>query len=37
MSAPIDLSKEETDSELRGELLLAYDELMKQLQRDFLK
>jgi Fe-S-cluster containining protein len=37
MSAPIDLSKEEADSERRGELMLAYDELMKQLQRDFLK
>jgi Fe-S-cluster containining protein len=37
MSAPIDLSKAETDSDWRGELMLAYDELMKQLQRDFLK
>jgi Fe-S-cluster containining protein len=37
MSAPIDLSKTEKDSERRGELMLAYDELMQQLQRDFLK
>jgi hypothetical protein len=37
MSAPIDLSKAETDSDRRGELMLAYDELMQQLQRDFLK
>ena len=37
MSAPIDLSDHETDSERRGELMLAVDELMRQLQRDFLK
>jgi Fe-S-cluster containining protein len=37
MSAPIDLAKEEADSDRRGELMLAYDEFMKQLQRDFLK
>ena len=37
MSAPIDLSDHETDSERRGELILAVDELMRQLQRDFLK
>jgi Fe-S-cluster containining protein len=37
MSAPIDLSNNETDSERRGELMLVVDELMRQLQRDFLK
>lgn len=37
MSAPIDLSDHETDSERRGELMLAVDELMRQLQHDFLK
>jgi hypothetical protein len=37
MSAPIDLSDCENDSERRGELMLAVDELMRQLQRDFLK
>jgi len=37
MSAPIDLSDHETDSERRGELMLAVDELMRRLQRDFLK
>jgi Fe-S-cluster containining protein len=37
MSAPIDLADHETDSERRGELMLAVDELMRQLQRDFLK
>ena len=37
MSAPIDLSDHETDSERRGELMLAVDDLMRQLQRDFLK
>jgi uncharacterized protein len=37
MSAPIDLSDHETDSERRGELMLAVDELMRELQRDFLK
>ena len=35
MSAPVDLS--ENNSELRGELMLAVNELMRQLQRDFLK
>ncbi len=37
MSAPIDLADPETGSERRGELMLAVDELMRQLQRDFLK
>jgi Fe-S-cluster containining protein len=37
MSAPIDLSDHESDSERRGELMLAVDELIRQLQRDFLK
>ena len=37
MSAPIDLSASEKDSELRGELMLAVNELMRILQRDFLK
>jgi uncharacterized protein len=37
MSAPIDLSDHESDTELRGELMLAVDGLMQQLQRDFLK
>jgi Fe-S-cluster containining protein len=37
MSAPIDLADCETDSERRGELMLAVDKLMRQLQRDFLK
>lgn len=37
MSAPIDLSDHETDSDRRGELMLAVDDLMKQLQRDFLR
>jgi uncharacterized protein len=37
MSAPIDLSDHETDSERRGELMLAVDELMRQFQRDFLE
>jgi len=37
MSAPIDLSDHETDSERRGELMLTVDELMRELQRDFLK
>jgi Fe-S-cluster containining protein len=35
MSAPIDLAK--NDSEIRGELMLAVNELMQTLQRDFLK
>jgi Fe-S-cluster containining protein len=37
MSAPIDLADLESDSERRGELMLAVDELMRQLQRSFLK
>ena len=37
MSAPVDLSASENDSELRGELMLAVNELMQILQRDFLK
>ena len=37
MSAPIDLSDHESQTERRGELMLAVDELMRQLQRDFLK
>ncbi len=37
MSAPIDLADHEADSERRGELMLAVDELMRRLQRDFLK
>ncbi len=37
MSAPIDLSDLETDSDRRGELMLAVDELMQMLRRDFLK
>jgi len=37
MSAPIDLSDHESDTERRGELMLAVDELMQQLQRNFLK
>jgi uncharacterized protein len=37
MSAPINLSDHESDTERRGELMLAVDELMRQLQRDFLK
>jgi uncharacterized protein len=37
MSAPIDLSDHEADSERRGELMLAVAGLMRQLQRDFLK
>ena len=37
MSAPVDLSASETDCELRGELMLAVNELMQILQRDFLK
>ncbi len=35
MSAPIDLAKD--DSESRGELMLAVNDLMQQLHRDFLK
>jgi uncharacterized protein len=37
MSAPIDLSGHENQMERRGELMLAVDDLMRQLQRDFLK
>lgn len=37
MSAPTDLSDHEMDSKRRGKLMLAVDELMRQLQRDFLK
>ena len=37
MSAPIDLAGGESHAELRGELMLAVDELMRQLQRDFLQ
>jgi len=37
MSAPVDLSASENDSELRGELMLAVNDLMQILQRDFLK
>ncbi len=37
MSAPMDLSDHESNAQRRGELMLAVDELMRQLQRDFLK
>lgn len=37
MSAPIDLADAEEDSERRGELMLAVDDLMRRLQHDFLK
>jgi len=37
MNAPIDLANAEGDSERRGELMLAVDKLMRQLQREFLK
>jgi hypothetical protein len=37
MSAPIDLAAAENDSELRGELMLAVNELMQILRRDFLR
>ena len=37
MSAPVDLSASENNSELRGELMLAVNELMQTLQRDFLR
>jgi Fe-S-cluster containining protein len=37
MSAPINLSEHESDAERRGELMLAVDELMRLLRRDFLK
>jgi Fe-S-cluster containining protein len=36
MSAPVDLAAAENNSELRGELMLAVNELMQTLQRDFL-
>jgi hypothetical protein len=36
MSAPVDLS-DETNAERHGELMLAVNELMSVLQRDFLK
>ncbi len=37
MGMPIDLSSAEGDSDLRGELMLAVNDLMKSLQRDFLR
>jgi uncharacterized protein len=37
MSAPMDLSGDESQAELRGELMLAVDDLMRQLQCDYLK
>jgi Fe-S-cluster containining protein len=37
MSRPIDLSGDEAIAEARGELMLAVNELMQVLQRDFLK
>jgi hypothetical protein len=37
MSAPIDLTDHESDTERRGELMLAVGELMQQLQQTFLK
>ena len=37
MSAPVDLSASDNDPELRGELMMAVNDLMRQLQRDFLK
>jgi Fe-S-cluster containining protein len=37
MNGAIDLSDHESDTERRGELMLAVDELMRQLQRYFLK
>jgi uncharacterized protein len=37
MSVPIDLSDHECVTERRGDLMLAVDELMRLLQRDFLK
>jgi Fe-S-cluster containining protein len=37
MSEPVDLSDLENDSARRGELMLAVDDLMRQLQRDFLE
>jgi uncharacterized protein len=37
MSAPVDLSASENNSGLRGDLMLAVNELMHRVQRDFLK
>ena len=37
MSAPMNLSDHESITERRGDLMLAVDELMRQLHRDFLK
>ena len=37
MSQPIDLSADEDSGEARGELMLAVNDLMQLLQRDFLK
>ena len=37
MSEPIDLSGRRRRGELRGELMLAVNDLMQALQRDFLK
>ena len=37
MSEPVDLSGGEDAAELRGELMLAVNDLMQMLQRDFLK
>jgi Fe-S-cluster containining protein len=37
MSAPVDLSASDDNSELRGELMLAVNDLMQVLQREFLK
>jgi hypothetical protein len=37
MSAPMDLSDHESVTDHRGDLMLAVDELMRLLQRDFLK
>jgi len=37
MSAPIDLADHETDSERRGELMLAVDDLMQLFQLSFLE
>lgn len=37
MSEPVDLSASQNNSELRGELMLAVNDLMQTLQRDFLK
>jgi hypothetical protein len=37
MSRPIDLAAGEDDGEARGELMLAVNDLMHVLQREFLK